>query len=254
MLYREGPPQYFALVARKAFGYYPCSLGYVECQPDQSGPILLEPNQPYYFEGNTMTPNEYQVLASRTECDQEAASRRWHNANQLDHSNFGTRLNHSVIGLMGEVGELAGALEKYFQYGLYFDRVNIYEELGDCLWYLALACNTLGISLEEVMQKNIAKLQQRYPEKYSDSLAAEQNRDREKERQVIMDGGYAETDAFVVPTIVSGEVKTDTVPTTDIVLNKDYSQKCGQCGRAIHRTNTVGVCSDCYSRIKVTVE
>jgi len=215
--FKEGLPKYFALVARKAFGYYPGSLGYVECQPDQSGPILLEPNQPYYFKGNTMTPNEYQMLASRTECNQEAASRRWHNANQLDHSNFGTRLNHSVIGLMGEVGELAEALEKYFQYGQYFDRINVIEEIGDCLWYLALACNTLGVSLEDVMQKNIAKLQQRYPEKYSDSLAAEQNRDREKERQVIMDGGYAETDAFVVPTIVSGIVETATVPTADVV-------------------------------------
>jgi len=246
MSYREEPLQYFALVARKAFGYYPGSLGYVECRKNQSGPILLELNQPYYFEGNTMTPNEYQVLAARTECDQEAASRRRYQYDQSQ-SLLATRLSHAALGLAGESGEFAYAVEKWLHYGKPLDTINIQEEIGDVTWYLALACNALGVNLEDIMQKNIAKLKSRYPEKYSDSLAAEEGRNRERERQVIMGGGYAETDAFTTLTVA-------VVPTTPVATSGDYGRKCTECGKGIHRTNSVGVCPDCYSRSKSAVE
>jgi NTP pyrophosphatase (non-canonical NTP hydrolase) len=32
------------------------------------------------------------------------------------------------------------------------------EELGDCLWYMALAAAEFGVTLEEVAQQNLAKL------------------------------------------------------------------------------------------------
>ena len=61
----------------------------------------------------------------------------------------------------------------------------MYDELGDCLWYLALACNALGFSMEDVMGANIRKLRQRFPDKFEEAKAAESGRDREAESQAI---------------------------------------------------------------------
>lgn len=37
------------------------------------------------------------------------------------------------------------------------------EELGDCLWMIAEACVALDITLRSVMEANIEKLWERYP-------------------------------------------------------------------------------------------
>lgn len=136
-----------------------------------------------------MEPKLYQTLASRTECDQEKARMRmaWAENTPQTPENYliPIRLNHAVLGLTGEVGELAGAIERWIHYGKDLDMVNIAEEIGDCLWYLALACNTLRLDLGAIMQANIAKLKARYPEKYTDACAAEENRDRAKEQECV---------------------------------------------------------------------
>ena len=128
-----------------------------------------------------MNANGYQVLAGLTECNQFEAKRRFSD------SLMAVRLNHSVLGLAGEVGELAYAIEKWIQYGQPLDETNVKEELGDILWYLALACNALGVPMEEVMAANIAKLKKRFPERYTNQRAEEANRDREAEREAIED-------------------------------------------------------------------
>ena len=140
-----------------------------------------------------MEPNEYQKLAAKTECDQAAARERLMAfrpyqdiATSMDSSRlFPVRMNHALMGMAGEVGELATAIENWLQYGRPLDVVNIKEELGDLLWYMALMCNASHISLEEVMEANIAKLQRRFPHKYSDHDAAEENRDRGAEREAL---------------------------------------------------------------------
>lgn len=38
------------------------------------------------------------------------------------------------------------------------------EELGDVAWYLAVLCNAIGSDLDTVMEENLKKLEQRYPE------------------------------------------------------------------------------------------
>ena len=65
------------------------------------------------------------------------------------------------------------------------DETNLVEELGDMCWYIAEACAALGVTIGYVMEKNILKLQERYPEKYSDEQAAEHNRDRAAERAIL---------------------------------------------------------------------
>jgi NTP pyrophosphatase (non-canonical NTP hydrolase) len=36
-------------------------------------------------------------------------------------------------------------------------------ELGDLMWYVAQACMALEISFEEVLERNVKKLEKRYP-------------------------------------------------------------------------------------------
>ena len=95
---------------------------------------------------------EYQSLANRT-------------AKQI---NFTMDLAHAEMGLNGEAGEFSDAVKKHIIYGQPMDFANAREELGDILWYCALAANVLGFSLETVARMNIEKLAERYPEQYSD--------------------------------------------------------------------------------------
>jgi NTP pyrophosphatase (non-canonical NTP hydrolase) len=78
---------------------------------------------------------------------------------------------HAALGLTGEAGEFADCVKKHLVYGKELDKWNAREELGDLLWFVALAATTLGIDLSEVADENIAKLKLRYPESYSDELA-----------------------------------------------------------------------------------
>lgn len=133
-----------------------------------------------------MNPNEYQRLAVRTECDQEKSMERMCPGEVgEDTTTDPIRLNHAVLGLAGEVGELASAVEKWIYYGQGLDATNVLEEIGDCLWYLAQACNVLEADMGDVMQSNIDKLRKRYPDKYTNEHAAEKNRDRVAEREVL---------------------------------------------------------------------
>lgn len=149
-----------------------------------------------------MDPTEYQRLCQRTECDQRAAALRYTGAyNETGGSGpVAVRLNHAVIGMTGEVGEMASILEKWLHYGQPLDLVHWKEELGDLLWYASLACNASGLDLGEVMHANIRKLQARYPTKYTDTQAAEPNRDRTAERQAL-----CPTERNAVDEVLEGE-------------------------------------------------
>ena len=37
------------------------------------------------------------------------------------------------------------------------------RELGDIMWYVAQACIALGITMDDVIETNIEKLESRYP-------------------------------------------------------------------------------------------
>lgn len=80
-------------------------------------------------------------------------------------------LTHAAFGIAGEAGEFVDSVKKHQIYQQDLDRENLSEEIGDMLWYLALAASVLGEDLNNIAQANIDKLQKRYPEKYSDLLA-----------------------------------------------------------------------------------
>lgn len=109
-----------------------------------------------------MTFEQYQRLAQRT-------------ANERTQSG---KIENGVLGLCGESGECADILKKYYHQGHDLDRDHMAEELGDVLWYAAELAAGLGLTLDEVAARNIAKLQRRYPEGFD----AERSRNREGEQ------------------------------------------------------------------------
>ncbi|MCK9445403.1 nucleoside triphosphate pyrophosphohydrolase family protein [bacterium] len=72
---------------------------------------------------------------------------------------------YPTLGLAGEAGEVAEKIKKVIRDGNGIvseeKKVEITKELGDVLWYVANLAKELGISLEEVAQKNLEKLQSR---------------------------------------------------------------------------------------------
>jgi NTP pyrophosphatase (non-canonical NTP hydrolase) len=128
-----------------------------------------------------MTPKDYVKNALRTEpTNYEPVLTRAGQEGSL-------RLLHAFLGICTEAGEINDALKKALIYGKPFDKVNAIEELGDLMWYIAIASDTLEVSLEDIMEKNIAKLKARYGEKFTEEAAL--NRDLDKEINVLINSG-----------------------------------------------------------------
>lgn len=97
-----------------------------------------------------MTGSEYQALAMQTCANKSYAS----------------MLLHGILGLVSEAGEVAGVEQKVYQ-GHRFDVEQLKRELGDCLWMIAEICESQGYTIDDVMQTNIAKISERYPNGFS---------------------------------------------------------------------------------------
>ena len=72
-------------------------------------------------------------------------------------------LLNAVMGMCGEAGEAIDLLKKHRAQGAPLDIDRLAGEVGDCLWYIAEFAEASGISLEEIAQRNISKLKNRYP-------------------------------------------------------------------------------------------
>lgn len=94
-----------------------------------------------------------------------------------------TDIVHMLFGMSTEVGELTDVFKKFIAYGKEVDAVNVVEELGDILYYIASFCRIYGVPLSDVIARNIAKLETRYPEKFTEYHA--NNRNLEKEREQL---------------------------------------------------------------------
>lgn len=80
-------------------------------------------------------------------------------------------LLHMVLGVSGESGELVDAVKKHVIYKKPIDRENMIEELGDLEFYIEGLRQGLGLTREECVEANMAKLRIRYGEKYSNEAA-----------------------------------------------------------------------------------
>lgn len=85
------------------------------------------------------------------------------------------RLVHATMGINGESGELLDAVKKHVFYRKPLDVVNVKEEIGDIMWYCAIALDCVGSSFSEVMEMNKEKLSKRYS---SGSFSEKQAQDR----------------------------------------------------------------------------
>lgn len=118
--------------------------------------------------GEEMDLNEYQGLALRTA----------HARTEPEED-----LLHGAAGVCTEAGELMDVYKKFRFYKKPVDWVNVKEEVGDVLWYLALVCRAADISLEEAARANIEKLQVRYPDRFDHEAALK--RDLSSERRTL---------------------------------------------------------------------
>jgi len=75
---------------------------------------------------------------------------------------------HGTLGIVGEGGEVADILKKYFFQGHVLEVQDIAKELGDVLWSLNLVADCFGFSLQEIAEGNIEKLRNRYPQGFEE--------------------------------------------------------------------------------------
>jgi len=124
-----------------------------------------------------MDTKKYKEMVLKTESnDLNAMSSRLKDKRAL-------RLLHGSCGIATEAGELLDAMKKHIFYGKEVDTVNVVEEVGDLMWYIAIILDELGVEFEDVMDKNINKLKARYGNKFSEDSANSRNLD--KERKVL---------------------------------------------------------------------
>lgn len=94
--------------------------------------------------------NVYQAQAQTTAIYPEAGSGSYN------------AVAYALLGLGNEAGETQGKLKKVWRdYNGHLTlekKAEIASELGDVLWYLAVAAGEIGYGLEEIAQANLAKL------------------------------------------------------------------------------------------------
>ena len=76
------------------------------------------------------------------------------------------RLLTAGVGINAEGGEFLEIIKKMIFQGKPFNednREHMIIELGDLMWYVAQACMALGIPFDEVVARNVKKLEKRYP-------------------------------------------------------------------------------------------
>ena len=76
------------------------------------------------------------------------------------------RLLTAGVGINAEGGEFLEIIKKMIFQGKPWDAHNkehLVIELGDLTWYVAQACMALGVPFDEVVARNVKKLEKRYP-------------------------------------------------------------------------------------------
>ena len=77
------------------------------------------------------------------------------------------QLADMVIGASCEFSEAGDSLKKYLFQGHELDKKHIEEELGDTMFYICNLATLLDINMEDVLEKNIEKLNKRYKNGFS---------------------------------------------------------------------------------------
>jgi NTP pyrophosphatase (non-canonical NTP hydrolase) len=76
------------------------------------------------------------------------------------------RLLTAGVGINAEGGEFLEIIKKMIFQGKPWNvdnKEHLLLELGDLMWYVAQACMALEVSFDEVIARNVKKLEKRYP-------------------------------------------------------------------------------------------
>ena len=95
---------------------------------------------------------------------QEASRRTWQPEPADEPLGHVLDVYYNATQLSGEAGEVAGMIAKWLKFGKPLDRDALKLELGDALWHLTRLGELFGFPLAEIMQANIAKLEERHPD------------------------------------------------------------------------------------------
>ena len=90
------------------------------------------------------------------------------------------KLMTSYTGICAEAGEYAEVVKKIIFQSKPYTEDNVFHmrrEIGDILFYISMACEALGFSMDEAIKMNIEKLSARYPSRTFDSYFSENRKD-----------------------------------------------------------------------------
>lgn len=69
-------------------------------------------------------------------------------------------LVYLTLGLTSEAGEVAGKVKKMIRDGG-INVMDTIDEIGDVFWYMARLCDELNVNAEDILERNLRKLQDR---------------------------------------------------------------------------------------------
>ena len=84
-------------------------------------------------------------------------------------TDFGSKTEEIMcwgLGVCGEAGDIASCIKKTYAHKKDV-KDGIRENIGDMLWYTAMICNFFNWDLNGLLEQNIEKLKQRFPEGFA---------------------------------------------------------------------------------------
>jgi NTP pyrophosphatase (non-canonical NTP hydrolase) len=111
------------------------------------------------------------------------------------------RVITGAMGICGEAGELMDHIKKWLYHGNGhpLDQEYVKLELGDLLFYISVEAAANGLTLSEVIEANIAKLNGRYKAGFTSEESANRAEGRPEARQRLdCDAHYAATNGITL--------------------------------------------------------
>lgn len=91
-----------------------------------------------------------------------------------------SKLMTSYTGICAEAGEYAEVVKKILFQSKPYNEDNVFHmrrEIGDILFYISMACDALGFSIDEAIKMNVEKLSARYPNGTFDAYFSENRKE-----------------------------------------------------------------------------